>query len=53
MIYHACVPSVMMKIMEGRKKAAYVLQHLDFTGIKKENQLTGKMEIKRLSKSRY
>lgn len=53
MIYHACVPSVMLKIMRGSKKAAYVLQHLNFTGIKKENQLTGKMEIKRLSKSRY
>lgn len=37
MIYHACVPSVMLKTMQSRKKAAYALQHLNFTGIKKEN----------------
>jgi len=52
MISHACVPLVVLKPTHSSRKATYTLQRLNFTGIKKENYLTGKMDMKRFSKSR-
>lgn len=56
MIYHACVPSVMLKTMQSSKKAPYTLQHLNFTVIKEReltNRKDGNEKVKQIKKLIY